>query len=290
MNNEESPSPQLNPQTFTVQLLPHQSWVGGTIVDNYHPPFGVSPSRIYSIFGHPVEDFPTQDEPPFQLRLPWQTGTVTSRPGQTTRSDSEFVGQMSSKALTFNGTPSRLDEYIAHCTTTALAAGRTTEQERSAILSQGFRGPALSWFTAQLAANGELLNNYAEFEQAVKAEFGLDPAAKAAIAAKKLARCTQRTSVQDYATRFRLLASECNLPQATAIAYFLKGLKAQVTNALIINSETATLEEAITEAVRYDAQSFASNSARRGGNSNRGSFNSYRKRYSGKRAKSEPDY
>lgn len=208
-------------------------------------------STVKSIDGFSIQDQPLPEPGSYRFDINTWTPSTSSKPNKD-----DSVLQMSKPTL-FYGKPTQLDDVITSATVIALASGKTSDNEKSAVLAASFKGVALSWLTDELRKNPQLFANYDEFLELVKKTFGLDQAAAKTHSARKLAKCEQRTSVQEYALRFKIEASKCQLNEETSIAYFLKGLKNATTAALITSDDYTTLDTCIEEAIRIDSQTFA---------------------------------
>jgi hypothetical protein len=160
-----------------------------------------------------------------------------------------------SKPVLFYGKPGQLDAILTHCLVKFIAED-TPDSKKAATLSQHFRGPALLWLQQKLKKNPQYLVSWDAFSEDLQATSGLDETAVKQQAARKLASCRQTSSVQDYATRFTALSSEAGIPDETANALFIKGLRPNVRNACIISDQNDTLADAIAEAQRIDNQLF----------------------------------
>lgn len=163
-----------------------------------------------------------------------------------------------SKPVLFYGKPSQLDDVFTYVDIKFLVDDIDDEGKQCAILASLFRGPALQWLTQNRKTNAELLDDYDTFKAAVQSAFGLTEAAQTAQTARKFANCYQKASVQLYAIEFQRLSRELNIPDATALAQFEKGLKSHIREALIVRDNVTNLEAAITEAQRIDSQLFSS--------------------------------
>jgi hypothetical protein len=161
-----------------------------------------------------------------------------------------------SKPVLFYGKNSQIDDVLTFCTVKFLADDTVLEQAKAGYLASLFRGSALQWLTTELKTKPAALDSYEQFTDRVKAVFALDDTAKQSQAARSLVSCRQKSSVQDYALRFRQLSSTAAIPEQTAIALFKKGLKQSIRTALVTQDEQDTLDEAIAEATRLDSQLF----------------------------------
>jgi hypothetical protein len=159
-----------------------------------------------------------------------------------------------SKPVLFYGKPNQLDDVLTFCRVKYITDGIIDEQAKAGYLASLFRGTALAWLTAQFKQNKGLLDDYDDFLGLVKASFELNEVAAQAQAARALANIRQKGSAQDYGLRFSELARAADIPSATAIALFTKGLKRHIRSALIINDERSSLKDAIEEATRIDSQ------------------------------------
>jgi len=177
--------------------------------------------------------------------------TYSSSPSASTPTRDDM-----SKPVLFYGKTGQLDDVLTFCTVRFLSEQTVLEEAKAGYLASLFRGPALSWLTQELKENPRLLDSYSEFTTRVTAVFGLDETAKQSQAARALAACKQKTSAQEYALRFQHLAKAAGVPDATAVAFFKKGLKQHIRTALITQDEQDSLDEAVTEAIRLDSQLF----------------------------------
>jgi hypothetical protein len=186
----------------------------------------------------------------------------------TTPIEAEFTNETNvlseemSKPVLFYGKPSQLEDVLTSVNLKLLVDGITREQQKSAILADRFRGSALNWFTTELQNEPDILHDYESFVDRVRSTFGLSEAATTAQTARKYANCYQKASVQLYALEFKQLATQLGIPDSTAVAQFVKGLKSHLREALIVNEEDGDLDSHIKEAQRIDSQLFSS---KRGG-------------------------
>jgi len=182
-----------------------------------------------------------------------QTPVQGQRKDTGDKSTKTAISEMS-KPVLFYGKPSQLPQVLTFATVKFIADGITDDTAKSGYLASLFRGSALTWLTRELEQNPHLLSDWEDFHQKVTEAFDIDPEAKKAQAARQLAQLRQKGSAQDYGLRFQQLAQAAELPSATAIAFFTKGLKRHIRQALIINDERDTLQDAIKESARIDSQ------------------------------------
>lgn len=195
---------------------------------------------------HPDEPS-TSDE----ASVPSRRNSDISFTGTSHRLPHKSNSKTMSKPVLFYGKANQLPSVLTYCKVKALADGTEITAAQLATL---FRGPALDWLTQRMSVKSDLLNDFDTFENEVQEAFGLDNKAQEAQAARKLTSCSQKTSVQEYALRFRPLAADANIPDSTAVALFTKGLKQHIRQALIISDDRETLNEAVEEAQRLDGQ------------------------------------
>jgi hypothetical protein len=166
-----------------------------------------------------------------------------------------------SKSVLFYGKASQLDDVITHATVKFLADNITTDSVKVGYLASLFRGAALTWLTDSLPLNPDWTSDYSEFLAQIKQAFALDDKARTAQISRELTNLRQRKDVQSYALRFSTLQRSAKLPQQTAVALFIKGLKPNIRNAIILNDDQDGIDEAIAEATRIDSQLFYSGPA-----------------------------
>jgi hypothetical protein len=167
-----------------------------------------------------------------------------------------------SKPVLFYGKTSQLENVLTHVSLKFELEDVRKDEKKCALLASTFRGQALSWYTNQLRVSRDLNSDYDEFLALVKSAFGENTEAKNAQDARKYANLYQKTSVQLYAITFQQLAASLGIPEATQVAQFKKGLKANVRNALIIQGESSTITKLIEDAIKLDSQFYSSNRGR----------------------------
>lgn len=185
-----------------------------------------------------------------------------------------------SKPILFYGKPGQLDTLTTYCTVKFIAED-TPDASKGAVCATHFRGPALTWLSRRLKLNPQFLANWDNFSTALSTSFGLDDIAAGQQAARQLASCRQTSSVQEYATKFRDLAELAGIPDQTANALFLKGLRPNVRNACIISDNNDSLTDTIAEAQRIDNQLFYARSFQPGSGGGR-KFAGGKSRHTGK--------
>lgn len=190
------------------------------------------------------------------------------------------------KPVLFYGKHSQLDDVITYVDIQFRIDGTISEGVKAATLASLFRGPALTWLASLLKRTPTVLDDYAGFLEQVNEEFQLNEHAEKAQAARAITSVHQTKDVQTYATRFRQLAEKAGVSGATATALFVKGLKPNVRNGIILNNEQGNLADAIDEATRIDSQMYySSGGSHRSSNPRRG--RDKKGRYTGPRTKSE---
>jgi len=199
---------------------------------------------------------------PLRNRSP-EVGTApTAAEFSVPKAERSRVDEMS-KPVLFYGKPNQLDDVLTFVSVKNLVDGTTEPEKKSAALAALFRGAALTWLSQQLKLDSDLLSDYDVFVENVQATFGLSTAAQLAQSSRKYANCYQKASVQLYALEFKQLSTSLNIPEVTATAQFVKGLKSHLREALIINDDANdSLDDVIAEAQRIDSQLFTS---KRGG-------------------------
>jgi len=171
-----------------------------------------------------------------------------------------------SKPVLFYGKPSQLQDTVTHVRMQNLLSNTTSEKEKCARLASTFRGSALRWLTTEVNLQPSILHDYDQFVEKVSNAFALTEVAAKAKAARRYANLYQKTSAQLYGIEFKQLSTQLNIPDSTAVAQFVKGLKSHIREALIIQDETDDLDKAIEEAVRIDSQLYSSKRAFSGNN------------------------
>ena len=158
-----------------------------------------------------------------------------------------------SKPVLFYGKPGQLDDVITHVNLRCLAEGKTEDSIKCGVLGSLYRGTALTWLTQYMLKNS--LDDFEELVEQTRKTFGLPEEAEDGLNTKKLSGLRQTKSVQQYALAFRQLQLQVKLPPATAKQYFIRGLKPHIQRALVVSSaENDTLDSAIQEATRIDAE------------------------------------
>jgi len=190
--------------------------------------------------------------------LPGDLAKVIRNPVPTRRSSDDM-----SKAPQFYGKPGQLEPVLTYCLVKSLADTTITDQAKCGTLASLFRGPALSWLTSTLESTPKLLNDYEEFVDTLKSEFGVTDTAKQHQAAKALRNLNQKGSAQLYAIQLEQYCKVLGHSDATQLTYFLEGLKLHVREALITKgAENRTYNQAKAEAIRIDTELY--NARRRG--------------------------
>jgi hypothetical protein len=159
-----------------------------------------------------------------------------------------------SKPVLFYGKPQQLDDVLTFADIKNLVDGNATDKSQCGLLASLFRGQALHWLTAQLRTSPKLLNNYDEFVATLRSSFGISDGAQRAHAAQRLATVSQRGPVQLYAIEMRQLFETLGIDDSSAQAYFTRGLKLHVREALVASGGVDTLDELIQEAIRIDTE------------------------------------
>lgn len=182
-------------------------------------------------------------------------------------SSPEYAKQKSSnnemsKPVTFSGKPRQLQPCLTYCRVKLIADGTIDEAQKAGFLASLLRGPALSWLASQIEKDESILSDYDELVAQLKAKYKVDETAEKLLAAKQLAGLYQKGSVQDYATRFCDLAEAAGIPPETKAAFFTKGLKQKVREALITGDNADTFDEIVAEASRIDANFYYSSGSR----------------------------
>lgn len=131
---------------------------------------------------------------------------------------------------------------------------RTTEFRHTRISVS--RGSAFQRFTAEPTNEPDILHNYDSFVDRVLST--LDYPKQQLLPNRH--ESNQKASVQLYALEFKQLSAQ--LPDSTAAAQFVKGLKSHIREAPIVNEEDDDLDSHIKEAQRIDSQLYSS---KRGG-------------------------
>jgi hypothetical protein len=170
-----------------------------------------------------------------------------------------------SKPVLFYGKPSQLDDVLTFADIKNLTDGNHTDESQCGLLASLFRGQALHWLTALLKQKPEVLKDYAKFKVQLTTAFGVSDDVRKSQAAQRLNTCSQRGPVQLYAIEMRQLFQTLGCDDATSRAYFKKGLKLHVREALIASGEQDSLNELIEEAARIDTELYAAKRPQRGG-------------------------
>jgi len=157
-----------------------------------------------------------------------------------------------SKPVLFYGKPSQLDDVLTYVTIRNIVEANQTDQSQCGLLASLFRGQALHWLTAKLASTPKILDDYDEFTSALRTEFGLSDDARKGHAAQRLSTTYQKGPVQLYAIEMRNLFQTLSIDDDSARAYFIRGLKLHVREALVASGEYGTLDRLVDEAIRID--------------------------------------
>lgn len=225
-------------------------------------PAGLDPYQRAFVDGHtdPREKYIRSRDPVQNEKLlPSELKLLSINPANHSR---RLAPDMS-KAPQFYGKPGQLEPVLTYCTVRALAENNLTDSQKSGTLASLFRGPALIWLTSTLESTPKLLNNYEEFCETLRAEFGVTDTAKTHQAAKALRNLTQKGSAQLYAIQLEQYCKQLGHSDATQLTYFLEGLKLHVREALITKgAEHRTYAQAKAEAIRIDTELY--NARRRG--------------------------
>jgi hypothetical protein len=187
-----------------------------------------------------------------------RTATET-KPAASSRRHSDDM----SKSPQFYGKPGQLEPVLTYCLVKNLSDNTTEDSEKCGTLASLFRGPALTWLTATLAVTPKILEDYDEFVDTLKSQFGISETAKQHQAAKALRNLSQKGSAQLYAIQLEQLCQVLGHSDTTQLTYFLEGLKLHVREALITKGgESKTYASAKKEAIRIDTELY--NARRRG--------------------------
>lgn len=172
-----------------------------------------------------------------------------------------------SKAVTFSGKPSQLDDCLTYCDVSLAADGITDDTRKAGTLASLLRGPALQWYSRKLSEPGSTISrDYEELKAQLRKGFGISPQAKKLQAARQLAGLYQKKSVSDYAFKFEQLATDAGLNQETKVAFFQKGLKQDVKKAIILTrDDDDDYDTIVQEAVRVDTELYYATSHARTG-------------------------
>lgn len=104
----------------------------------------------------------------------------------------------------FDGNPQDLDRVLGLMTLQFTLFGTAFDEEakKTAYLLSHFRGAALDWGIRLVSRNDNRLQNYGQFVQGVKTQFGHDPEQLISLARTKLAALKQHGDLQEFLIEF----------------------------------------------------------------------------------------
>ena len=145
--------------------------------------------------------------------------------------------------------------WLFEVTTFFAAVDYTSARLQISYTAALLRGPAATWYRSHRLAvdegHAEDFEAWSDFADAITREF--QPANFQRIARDRLAALTQRTSVQDYAYRFRMACLEIdNIGEDEKVDRFIRGLKPAIQRELELHPPD-NLQRAIEVAERVDA-------------------------------------
>jgi hypothetical protein len=213
--------------------------------------------RFQDITGIRVEDIPTEGSSTASRAM--SDIDVKDAPSPSPQTTTGF-----DKAVLFYGKPAQLEPFLAFLSIQFIVKS-TPEASKAAVSASLFRGQALTWIANKIQKDDAFISNVAwtDFKLELQETFGISDEAQSSQAARKLASLKQTSSVQAYANDFTQLASKARIPNATAVAFFIQGLKPNIKQALIIADTRDSLDGAVQEARRLDDELFYSRSNRR---------------------------
>lgn len=174
-----------------------------------------------------------------------------------------------SKPVLFYGKDRELSQLITYTEIKFLTddAFEDDERKKSAYFASLFRGPALDWLAKERDSDPTIFNDYEKLRERTKIAFGKTKQTQIQDASRRITFLHQKTSVQNYYTRFARDAQVLDWNDSAKQAQFLRGLKLHIREAIITkNSSYETLEDLAEEAQRIDEQLY---STKRYGRENR---------------------
>jgi len=188
---------------------------------------------------------------------------LPDRPDEDPESDESDTSDDSSEdesmaELIFEGKVETLEDILTHCNVTYLSKPRKFPDDatKSGYLAAQFRGKALTWLTAELKSNPNLLKNHDEFTKAVRRAFEPSKEAQRIAADKKLKTLTQRGSAQTFLIEFEYLTGILGYEDGAKRQALMTRVKPEVRKQLVGLSydDYADLKASV---VRYDEELFA---------------------------------
>lgn len=165
-----------------------------------------------------------------------------------------------SKPVLFYGKDRELSQLITYTEIKFVTddAFEDDERKKSAYFASLFRGPALDWLAKERDSDPKIFNDYEKLRERTKIAFGKTKQTKIQDASRRITFLHQKTSVQDYYTKFARDAQVLDWNDSAKQAQFLRGLKLHIREALITQDrEFGTLDELAREAQRIDEQLYA---------------------------------
>lgn len=179
-----------------------------------------------------------------------------------------------SKPVLFYGKDRELSQLITYTEIKFLTddAFEDDERKRSAYFASLFRGPALDWLAKERENDPKIFNDYEKLRERTKIAFGKTKQTQIQDASRRITFLHQKTSVQDYYTKFARDAQVLDWNDSAKQAQFLRGLKLHIREAIITkNSSYETLDELAEEAQRIDEQLYSTKRYGRGNRQQGGS-------------------
>jgi hypothetical protein len=153
----------------------------------------------------------------------------------------------------FNGSPGEVDSFVATLNERfALSAFRSfTDADRVAYFSAFLVSPADQWHHSIRYSSPHLLEDYPAYVTAFRTHFE-DPSLIRTIR-EKISRLTQKSSVTDYAAKFKALAAQAAMEPIHKRDSFWAGLKPEIQDALLLRGfAESQFDELSHQAILYD--------------------------------------
>jgi len=172
--------------------------------------------------------------------------------------EDDSSGDDMSTDIKFTGKGADLLPVITHCQVQFLAKPQkfSIDSTKSGYLAATFRGTALTWLTAQLQRDSDLLDDYPAFLKLVKASFLASPEVQRQTAEQQLRQLRQKGSAQNYTLQFEELMQILSYDEKARCAAYIVGLKPEVKKQLI-GTEHESYRELRKNAIDYDESLFA---------------------------------
>jgi len=224
-------------------------------------------ARVLEVTGEdPASESASRDEDPESS----EESSDGAESGSSTEED-----DMKGSEVTFSGKAKELNELKLMCDLEFRTNTKLQEDKgrQAAYFAKRFRGRALQWLVKKTAEDVEFTSDFGTLLDATETAFAQSQVALKAAAVRQLPSLRQKTSVQNYVQVFESCTDECNITDdATKKSFFVRGLKQNVREALVVNDSPArTYDWARSQAERLDDELYATKrQGSRGGFGGRG--------------------